>query len=268
MDPSLYKDVKRRQVAHLRPQGYGLLVPDIIGAGGTDKPADADAFRLAQIARDVADVLDAAEGLSKVVGIGHDWGFAVLSRLANLYEDRFSAFAWVAVSYWPPAREPLDIDALIARMRAETGNEHFGYWKFFSRSDAHLYYPHDWLEWLISVGKTEEWLTASPEYNITRERLLNAGLKSTCNYYTAQVENKNLEDDKKIPERSPVTTKPALFIATAKDAVCTPALGKSLMKAHVPHAKIVDLNAGHWPQLETTERFNQEIDAWIQSLSL
>lgn len=62
----------RRQVAYFRPKGYGVLVPDIIGAGGTSKPDSADAFRFSLIVRDLVDVLD-TEGLQTVVGIGHDW---------------------------------------------------------------------------------------------------------------------------------------------------------------------------------------------------
>lgn len=62
----------RRQVAYFQPKGYGVLVPDIIGAGGTAKPDSADTFRFSLIARDIVDVLD-TEGLQTVVGIGHDW---------------------------------------------------------------------------------------------------------------------------------------------------------------------------------------------------
>ncbi|KAI0666634.1 alpha/beta-hydrolase [Trametes maxima] len=327
LDPSLYKDVEvsrgfsyhyyyspaapgkptlllvhgfpscsydwRRQVAHLRPQGYGLLVPDILGAGETAKPTDTDAFRLALIARDLVDLLD-AEGLDKVVGIAHDWGCAVLSRVANIHADRFHAFAWVAVSYWPPKRQPMDIDALTAQSLAETGNERCGYWKFFSQPDAHvvceknidsflqLLYavnPLDWYEWFTPTGKTEEWVEMNrqpgvpdwlpqEEYNITREKLSKAGLKSFLNYYTAQVKNTNLEDDRNLPEELDYIKKPALFIATSKDAVCRPAIGKAIMEKYVPHAKIVELDTGHWVYLEATEQFNQELDAWLGSLGL
>lgn len=62
----------RRQVEHFRPQGYGIIIPDILGVSGTSKPDNADAFRFALVARDIVDVLD-TEGLNAVVGIGHDW---------------------------------------------------------------------------------------------------------------------------------------------------------------------------------------------------
>lgn len=61
-----------KQVAYFEPLGYGILAPDLLGAGGTAKPLDAQAFRMNAMARDVMDIL-AAEGLNKVVGISHDW---------------------------------------------------------------------------------------------------------------------------------------------------------------------------------------------------
>lgn len=61
-----------RQVAHLQPLGYGIVVPDCLGYGGTSKPTDYKEFRHKDIAQDLVDILD-AEGLQSVIGIGHDW---------------------------------------------------------------------------------------------------------------------------------------------------------------------------------------------------
>ena len=67
------------QVAHFKPKGYGLLVPDCLGAGGTSKPSDYHDFRWKLQAEDLIDVLD-AESPATVIGIGHDW---CVSRLAG-----------------------------------------------------------------------------------------------------------------------------------------------------------------------------------------
>lgn len=56
----------------LEPQGYGLIVPDLLGYGGTSKPTEPEEYVVAKIAGDVVEILD-AEGLDKVVAIGHDW---------------------------------------------------------------------------------------------------------------------------------------------------------------------------------------------------
>lgn len=59
-----------------------------------------------------------------------------------------------------------------------------------------------------------------------------------------------------------------LFIAAARDSVCTAAGGKTVMAQYAPHATIVELNVGHWPQLEETERVNLELETWLDTLNL
>lgn len=69
----------RKQVAFFEPLGYGLLVPDLLGYGGTDKPTDPKLYVGSGHANDIADILD-AEGLEQVIAIGHDW-YAVFLAL-------------------------------------------------------------------------------------------------------------------------------------------------------------------------------------------
>lgn len=61
-----------RQVSYLQPLGYGIVAPDLLGAGGTAKPLDVQAFRANAMARDIMDIL-AAEGVGKVIAVAHDW---------------------------------------------------------------------------------------------------------------------------------------------------------------------------------------------------
>lgn len=56
----------------------------------------------------------------------------ILSRLANLYSDRFYGFAWLALSYLPPAWQA----AKVGGEWDETGSEGFGYWEFLTSDDA------------------------------------------------------------------------------------------------------------------------------------
>ncbi|KAI0360858.1 alpha/beta-hydrolase [Trametes cingulata] len=282
-----------RQVEYFRPKGYGVLVPDLLGAGGTSKPEDPDAFRFALIARDIVDILD-AEKLDKVVGIAHDWGSVLLSRLANLYEDRFHAFAFNVVPYDAPRHQPMQIDALLAHLHAHTGSHRYGYWKLFNEDDAHVTceqnldsflhlvyskHPDMWLEWLTPVGKTQQWLQenrtpglpdwlSQEEYDHMRETLRAGGLKSYLNYYKTAVRSLNLQDDKNIPETQWALHKPVLFVAAKHDAVAPPAMGKASMGKYAPHAKIVELETGHWVQLEATEQLNKVFEEWIKELNL
>lgn len=62
----------RRQVEGLSAQGYGIIAPDLLGFGGSDKPLDIDEYRQRKIAQHVKDILD-HEAISKVIVVGHDW---------------------------------------------------------------------------------------------------------------------------------------------------------------------------------------------------
>lgn len=62
----------RRQVEFFVPKGFPVIVPDLLGYGGTDKPIDAQFYKWGDMAGDVIDILD-AEKVEKVIAIGHDW---------------------------------------------------------------------------------------------------------------------------------------------------------------------------------------------------
>ena len=61
-----------RQVAHLEPLGYGIVVPDCLGYGGSSKPADYKEYRHKLLSQDFVEILD-AEGIQSAIAIGHDW---------------------------------------------------------------------------------------------------------------------------------------------------------------------------------------------------
>jgi len=60
------------QAGHFSDKGYGLIIPDLLGYGDTDKPTNPKEYRLAAMARDVMDILD-YESINNVLLVGHDW---------------------------------------------------------------------------------------------------------------------------------------------------------------------------------------------------
>ncbi|KAL8644444.1 MAG: hypothetical protein Q9226_007760, partial [Calogaya cf. arnoldii] len=61
----------RRQIEYFSERGYGLIVPDLLGYGATDKPKEKEAYRLKKMCDEVVEILDIC-GVEKVVGVGHD----------------------------------------------------------------------------------------------------------------------------------------------------------------------------------------------------
>ncbi|KAI0666626.1 alpha/beta-hydrolase [Trametes maxima] len=279
----------RKQIEYFGDLGYGILAPDLLGAGGTSKPEDPDAFRTASIAQDLIELLD-AEGLPKVVGISHGWGSLVLSRLANSFEDRFLGFSFLAVPYFPPQVEPQDIDEVIERLIATTGDGRYGFWKYFDTEVApgqckastfnfvNLMYPafpQLWLTWLTPVGKTQRWMlqrsqSVKPPYmnqwefaQVHEELRNNADFNSYFNYFKVAVRNLNVEDDRKIPPEDWVINKPVLFVAAQDDVVNPPIDGIATIAEFAPFSHFVELGTGHWAHLEEPEKVNAELQTWI-----
>lgn len=66
----------RHQIRFFSDLGYGVLAPDLLGYGGTDKPTDIRAYRIEKMSEEIVAVLD-AEGVNRVVGVAHDWYYGV-----------------------------------------------------------------------------------------------------------------------------------------------------------------------------------------------
>jgi soluble epoxide hydrolase/lipid-phosphate phosphatase len=60
------------QIKDLTAAGYGVLAPDQLGYGETDKPVELDKYAHSKTSGHIAKILD-HEGLKQVIGVGHDW---------------------------------------------------------------------------------------------------------------------------------------------------------------------------------------------------
>ena len=69
--PSTARDW-RYLVPLLESKGYGLVVPDMLGYGGTSKPTDPAEYVTSKMSRDLVDLLD-NDGVEKAIAVGFDW---------------------------------------------------------------------------------------------------------------------------------------------------------------------------------------------------
>ena len=80
----------RNQIDELVAAGYQVAVPDQRGYGGSDKPADIDAYDIVQLCADAAGIADAL-GHETFTLVTHDWGAIVGWYIALLYPQRVKA---------------------------------------------------------------------------------------------------------------------------------------------------------------------------------
>lgn len=71
-----------------------------------------------------------------------------------------------------------------------------------------------------------------------------------------------------IPQEAWTISKPALCVLTLRDAAGAPGIQRPIIEKYVSHAKVVELNFGHWVQFEGAEQLNAELGSWIEGLGL
>ncbi|KAF4604589.1 hypothetical protein EYR40_003363 [Pleurotus pulmonarius] len=276
----------RYQVTYFSGLGYGLIVPDMLGYGGTSKPTEVEAYTNSRSSKDLIDILD-AEGVTKCIAIGHDWG----SRLADLYEDRFIAFAFFAVGYIAPC-PTFDMDEVFALTKKLAGHETLGYWglltapdgseiieknfeSFFSitySGDLNIvsthFTPSGALRAWVESGQTTDiaaWLSEE-EQKVHKEVLIKGGLTGPVNWYKVWTSGFTAEEDKGVPIRSPAISKPVFFGATTNDIICVPKPQIKLMKKACADLTVHEFEAGHWVMVEKKDEFNKVLGSWLEGL--
>ncbi|KAI0791304.1 alpha/beta-hydrolase [Abortiporus biennis] len=278
----------RGQVHYFQTRGYGIIVPDMLGYGGTDKPTDPAAYVGSGLAQDLVDILD-AEGINKAIVIGHDWGTKAVSRLANWHPERFLAYAFFSAPYSPP--DPTnDYTQLLAATKKLMGYETIGYWTFFCEDDAERVIfdhwdsflcilfpddPSDWKTLLAPTGALKKtllsdyksppppYLTAEDKAIIT-ETFRKNGLASPLCWYKVMLSGDSARDDAKIPPSRylPPVSSPLFFGTALKDAVSIPAPKSSAFKNHKVTMKEYD--SDHWVILSFVDQTCQDLEQWIQ----
>ncbi|KAF7304587.1 hypothetical protein HMN09_00861800 [Mycena chlorophos] len=287
----------RKQISFFEPLGFGIIAPDLLGYGGTDKPTDAKAYVGSALAQDVVDILD-AEGIDKVIAIGHDWGVRVVSRLINYHSDRLLAAAVLAVGYFPPQAVGTDITLAL---KEKLGYDAFAYQRFFVEPGAHLLMeknfdnfdsffsllfplpksetqPEDlWLDYMCVEGKTKEWIEAnrttelvpyssSTDKEYVKKSLLDGGLQGPLAWYTVLHSGDGAADDARCIAAATIT-KPFLFIAFNDDPICRPEVGNATHAAYVqPQSNLTTraVDGDHWALISNAEEVNKALFGWIE----
>lgn len=124
----------RHQISFFSKQGYGVLVPDLLGYGDTSKPTSAQEYRAKIMAGEISEILK-HERLSQVHAVSHDTGSILLSRMADYYPDLLRSCTFLAVPYSKPG-DHFDLEAINAMTKGILGKEKFGYLEFFVEEGA------------------------------------------------------------------------------------------------------------------------------------
>lgn len=278
----------RHQLGPVAEAGYHAVAIDVRGYGRSSHPAELEAYRITELAKDVAGVIDAVSNGPAVL-VGHDWGSPVVTATTLLHPAQVRATAMLSVPYRAPGGpRPTETFARVG------GDDQFYISYFQEPGVAEAEIEPDvrgWLEgiftsisgetvdpsdpvWFRSPGATmrarfvtgrrPSWLTDEvlDEYAGEFER---TGLTGPLNRY------RNMDrdwEDLAAYEGRPLTV-PTLFVAGGADdtvkfnADAVAAFGRTLPGLRGSH--ILD-GVGHWIQQEAPAETTALLLAWLRDL--
>ncbi len=255
----------RHQIEPLASAGYRLLVPDLRGFGGSDAPAEIEAYAVDVLAGDVLGLLDHARAERGTL-IGHDWGADVAWKTAWLHPDRIQAVAGLSVPFAPRApAPPLEL------LRANLGDDFYMVW-FQEPGVAEIALERDVRRTLTTSRVwTADWANEDEDPGLppflTEDELAvyvdtytRTGFRGGLNYYRNI--DRNWERTAAIADRR--ITQPALFLTGERDPV------RQFMPAVVMDGWVTDLRvdevvagAGHWLQQQAPAEVNAHLLRWL-----
>ncbi|CAA7260120.1 unnamed protein product [Cyclocybe aegerita] len=273
----------RHQIGPWVHLGCRIVVPDMLGYGGTSKPSDPAEYSTKKLCTDLAALLDLLE-VRKAVLIGHDWGSYTVGRFALWYPDRLHALIMLSVPYTPPSRQYMPIEKVAKRA------PNLGYQVYFSNPKSSqdilshldkflaLVYqpPHSKSIDFTPLGVLEHLLLHAPdhknphlltdkEYDYYRAQL-SKGMVGPLNYYRTSKFRHDEELAAKLPANLPADL-PYLFLWGTKDATATPFVINKSRKFISRYQDVAIEGRGHWLMVEAKDEVTQVIGNWLEGLT-
>jgi len=271
----------RHQIGPWVREGCRVVVPDMLGYGGTDKPWDADEYTTKKLCADLAALLDLI-GVKRAVLVGHDWGSYTVGRFALWQSHRVLALVMLSVPYTPPSPVYLPIEEVAIKAPNLGYQVYFASQKSTKAIEAHLkkflnivFRPPSSTINFTKEGSLEEMLGDSPlhvpDSVLHPEELqyyfevLSKGMNGPLNYYRTSKQRHEEELAARLPSnlRSDL---PVLFLWGTKDQTATPSIIRKTAK-FVPRFQDIALEGrGHWVMVEAKDEVTRHIADWLKSL--
>jgi pimeloyl-ACP methyl ester carboxylesterase len=231
--------VWRNQIPALVAAGFRVIAPDLRGFGESDRPEAVEDYRITRSLADVLAILDALD-VERAHVVGHDWGAGLAWVVAGLAPERVERLVAMSVGHPNTQHDP----TLEERRRA-------WYMLFFQFPGVaeDVLARDDWKlmrEWTAGARDRERYLE-----DLSRPGALTAGL----NWYRA-----NVRPERELKPRRPfpAVAAPTLGLwSTADEYLMERPMLESA--AHVTGGWRYERveGAGHWLQLDASERVNE-----------
>lgn len=283
------------QMRHLADSGYRAAAIDVRGYGASSRPEAVSAYRLRDLASDIAEVINGLSPAAPVVLVGHDWGAPAVYQTARLFPDLVKAVVGMSVPYLPVSvGDPMELWDMIYADRffymkyfQEVGVAEAAFSRDLGSALRKIYFAASadapeglWtsdqpegsamLDFLTDPDPAPEWLTKEL---VDEAITANAGgpLHGWFNRYRAQGldgEDLGAEGDGTPPSQ---IQQPACFVAGSRDIVRTFVPGVDMFDLAAegyadPRGVTIIDDAGHWVHHEQAGAVNDAIVDFLGSV--
>ncbi|KAK0639807.1 Alpha/Beta hydrolase protein [Cercophora newfieldiana] len=286
--------VWRHQVDALPKAGFGVIAPDLLGYGDTDKPEEEGPYQMHCMVPQIYELVTKAIGIDKVIGVGHDLGSPLLSHIYVHHKPLFSGLVFIAVGFTLVTAR-FDPDFLIATSTQLLGYPTAGYTRLFvspdgaSLLDTHslafssLLYTSDPTHWkthlgaeggLLSFLHSGETLPIAPwlspaEFTLQNAILAQGGYTGPLNWYKSAMNLPPAEEDVRLTEEEKRVEVPTLLVVPERDFVIVEAVQVHMTGAVAgERMRVEKVDAGHWAMLERREEVEGLLEGFGRELEL
>ncbi|RMZ83042.1 hypothetical protein DV738_g1314, partial [Chaetothyriales sp. CBS 135597] len=288
----------RYQIPFLASLGLDVIAPDCIGYGRTDSPEHGlGDFTFKRIADDVA-ALSAQLNLGRILLGGHDWGGAVVYRIALYHPQLIRALFVLCTAYTPPQPVYVPLYQLVATRLPEFGYQvvlasgavetncstpatirQFLAGTFGARNAAgeHAFTPTagpDFVKQASITGPPSR-IFSPEEFEFYVKEYSRNGLRGPLNWYRTRENNfvdeylHFFDTDRSAtggtnpkPKVSVSIQQETLYIGATKDWVLKPWMAAKMGK-FVPRLTRAEVEASHWAAWERADEVNAIIADWL-----
>jgi pimeloyl-ACP methyl ester carboxylesterase len=243
----------RKQIEYFANKGYWVLAPDQRGYNLSDKPRPVYEYRVSELARDIAGIINWS-GRENATVVGHDWGGAV---------------AWILALTFPKMVEKLIIlnvphPRVMKHNLTRNLKQLFKSWYIFFFQAPLL--PEVFLSMRgserlrDSLRNTSRPGTFSDEDLAEYQKAWNqpGAIRTMLNWYRASLQTK----PKRV--RAPLVTMPTLIIWGEQDAFLSKEMAAQSLEYCVNGKLERFPNATHWVQHEEADRVNELIFKFVE----
>ncbi|KAK5044548.1 hypothetical protein LTR84_010672 [Exophiala bonariae] len=283
----------RNQIPYLCDLGLDVIAIDCMGYGRTDSPRfTIKDYTFKRISDDIAE-LCRQQNLDQIILGGHDWGGAIVYRIALYFPSLITAIFAVGTPYTPPTPEYNTLNQIIQRI------PNYKYQIQFSSGELEheIRSKHDIRQFFNNIhgattpeGKRafnvctrvdfdkqrrlrENEVFDADEFSYYVDEYARHGINGPLNWYRSR--ELNFEDEWQYffeeGRRSSQDVmqelefeQEVLFIVATNDEVLRPGVAEEMVQI-IPKLTTRMVNAGHWALWEKPNQCNDLIGEWLQS---